>query len=235
MSSKNTLVLLREIDLYTEGSPTANGDLGAVFIGRGELIFAYCEGNDIVGLHRYLSPLTRNRFELKDPAQNLAFMNLVQHHGYPTPLLDWTRSPYVSAFFAYRTLDVKKETHDTKIRIFKLDALEWNKINRFMIGLSPVPPLVVIMDALPLDNPRAIPQQVLCTVTSVDDIESHIEKEAMKNGKKILEVIDLPMSARKEVISDLSLMGVTAGSLFPGIDGACEAAREQNFNLMSRY
>jgi hypothetical protein len=27
----------------------------------------------------------------------------------------------------------------------------------------------------------------------------------------------------------------TAGALFPGIDGACEAAREQNFNLMSRY
>jgi hypothetical protein len=69
----------------------------------------------------------------------------------------------------------------------------------------------------------------------VDDIESHIEKEAMKNGKNILEVIDLPMSARKEVISDLSLTGITAGSLFPGIDGACEAAREQNFNLMSRY
>jgi FRG domain len=193
------------------------------------------ESTDIAALHRYLSSLTRNRFELKDPAQNLAFMNLVQHHGYPTPLLDWTRSPYVSAFFAYRTLDVKKVTHDTKIRMFKLDALEWNKINRFMIGLSPVPPLVLIMDALPLDNPRAIPQQALCTVTSVDDIESHIEKEAMKNGKNILEVIDLPMSARKEVISDLSLTGITAGSLFPGIDGACEAAREQNFNLMSRY
>jgi FRG domain len=191
------------------------------------------EGNDIAGLHKYLSPLTRNRFDLKDPAQNLAFMNLVQHHGYPTPLLDWTKSRYAGAFFAYRTVDVKKISPDATVRIFKLDGQEWSKINRFMIGLSPVPPLVVIMDALPLDNPRAIPHQALCTVTSVDDIESHIEKEAMKNGKKIIEVIDLPMSARKEVISDLSLMGITAGSLFPGIDGACEAAREQN--LMSRY
>jgi hypothetical protein len=162
-------------------------------------------------------------------------MNLVQHHGYPTPLLDWTRSPYIGAFFAYRTVDVKKIAHDVKIRIFKLDGLEWNKINRLMIALSPVPPTVAIMDALPLDNPRVIPQQALCTATSVDDIESHIENAAPRNGKKILEVIDLPTSARMEVLSDLSLMGITAGALFPGIDGACEAFREQNFNLMSRY
>jgi hypothetical protein len=38
------------------------------------------------------------------------------------------------------------------------------------------------------------------------------------------------MSARREVFQELSLMGITAGSLFPGVDGACEALREQNFH-----
>ncbi len=30
------------------------------------------------------------------------FMAYLRHHGYPSPLLDWSRSPYVAAFYAVR-------------------------------------------------------------------------------------------------------------------------------------
>jgi hypothetical protein len=43
--------------------------------------------------------------------------------------------------------------------------------------------------------------------------------------------IDLPVSERKKVIQELGYMGITAGSLFPGLDGACEELRERNFEI----
>ncbi len=193
------------------------------------------EANDIRSLHHYLSALTRHTFDLKDPLQNLAFINLTQHHGYPTPLLDWTRSPYVAAFFAYRTVDLSKVGPDDKVRIFIFDGPEWNKVNWALNALAPSPPLVVIMQALPLENLRVVPQQSVSTVSTVDDIESHIRDAENSSGRTFLQAIDLPATARKEVLSELALMGITAGSLFPGMDGACEALREQNFHLTSRY
>jgi hypothetical protein len=75
-----------------------------------------------------------------------------------------------------------------------------------------------------------IPQQALSSFTTVDDIETYIVSNETVN-KKYLQVVDLPLSERDNVIRELALMGLTAGWLFPGLDGACEALRERFFEF----
>jgi hypothetical protein len=90
-------------------------------------------------------------------------------------------------------------------------------------------PNVSVLDALAFENVRAIPQQSLSMSSNVDDIESHIQMTEKSVGNTYLEVVELPASDRNYVMGELALMGITAGSLFPGLDGACESLRERNF------
>ena len=82
-----------------------------------------------------------------------------------------------------------------------------------------------------IENERMIPQQAASTVTSVDDIESYIKEKEELTKKKYLTAVDLPVFERRDVVRDLRYMGITAGSLFPGLDGACEELKDRNFEV----
>jgi hypothetical protein len=183
---------------------------------------------DIPQAHRVLTGQTKHVFRLNDPQENGAFWNLLQHHGFPTPLLDWTLSPFVAAFFAYR-FGSKRESRDENIRIFMFDRAQWEADFPQLQSATLLPPHFSILEALTIENSRALPQQALSSVTNIDDIEDYIARKEQESGNKYLDVIDLPFSERRQVMRELSLMGITAGSLLPGLDGACEELRGRFF------
>jgi hypothetical protein len=188
---------------------------------------------DIQTLHRQLSSRTSHVFNLNIPDENGAFFNLVQHHGYPTPLLDWTFSPYVAAFFAYhhyRNSEAAKAGAGEKVRIFQFDQKAWKATFPQLPKLNAVRPHFSILEFIAIDNQRLVPQQSVSSLTNVDDIESYIHSSETTQ-QQYLQIIDLPLTERPFVMKELSVMGITAGSLFPGLDGTCEELRERFFQL----
>ncbi len=199
--------------------------------GRADLIRFVKE--DVQLLHRYLSVRTRHIFDLANPDENGAFFSLVQHHGYPTPLLDWTYSPYVAAFFAYREVsrsEAAQADPSRRVRILVLDERWRTEINQVHYADRPFRHFS-IAEFIAIENERVIPQQSVSAITNVDDIETYIRQQEIDVGhdQPYLTAIDLPASERIEVFCELGYMGVTAGSLFPGLDGACEELKERNF------
>jgi hypothetical protein len=188
---------------------------------------------DIPILHRHLSARTRHVFNFAVPDEFGAFLNLIQHHGYPTPLLDWTYSPFVAAFFAYRRITDEMAANadpSARVRIFIFDQEQWKTDwQQILLLLFPGPHLS-IGEFMAIENERMIPQQAASTVTSVDDIESYI-KSKETDTRKYLSAIDLPVREGRGVVRDLRYMGITAGSLFPGLDGACEELAGRNFEI----
>lgn len=189
---------------------------------------------DIQILLKHLTARTNHFFNLKNPDENGAFFNLVQHHGYPTPLLDWTYSPYVAAFFAYRgitnTFAIGDGINDY-VRVHVFNHIEWKSDFAQIKDLLDPKLHFSISEFLAIDNERMIPQQALSSITNIDDIETYIQIRETVKGKTYLEAIDLPVKERRLVCEELQYMGITAGSLFPGLDGSCEELKDKLFKI----
>jgi FRG domain len=189
--------------------------------------------DDVPILHRQLSARTPHVFDLTNPLQNAAFLNLIQHHGYPTPPLDWTYSPFVGAYFAYNKVtrtQAASASDERKTRIVIFDKFQWCMDIQQILTVSARFPHFSVVEPISIGNNRIIPQQALSTFATVDDIETYIVSKET-DDKKYLQAVDLPLNERDAVMRELAMMGVTAGSLFPGLDGACEKLRERFFRF----
>lgn len=166
------------------------------------------------------------RFDLNDPNDRASFWYLLQHHGFPTPLLDWSVSPFVAAFFAFSGLNAGA---NGSVRIFEFELEKWVSEQKFNVSTVNVLPNLSFIHPFPLSNPRAIAQQACCSLSTLDNIERFVQFCEQEKRTTYLRAYDLPYADRSQVLYELRLMGITAASLMPGLDGVCADLKEQLF------
>lgn len=167
-------------------------------------------------------------------ADDLRLLAIMQHHGAPTRLLDFTKSPFVATFFAL-------ENATAEAALFALDTPRlWNAAPVFDASLTRelidprrpgnfdryfapnTTPVLWFGEPAEMDR-RLIAQSGLFVVPGVlhlplDDILGHYDP----SGDLLLKIVLQP-GIREEAMRALYRMNITYATLFPDLDGMAKS------------
>lgn len=151
---------------------------------------------------------------------HLAWMAHLRHHGFPSPLLDWSRSPYIAAYFAFAEIPEKS----SEVRIYRYQ--EHGAAGKSATGAearivpqSPLQPVnerhavqqceyTICVKCWPL--PATLGNVVFC---SHDEALASTSPLRM-SGQDNINFFTLPVTERKTALRDLFRMGITPHALF---------------------
>ena len=177
------------------------------------------------GLHlRRFRFATRGRRGINPPVMESdnSWWALGQHHGLASPLLDWTTSPYVAAYFAF----IDENTRDdTGFRaIWALYRPSVNDKNKDIIKKTKKRDKPNILDIyLPMshENPRLVTQGGLFTRIDGMSVEDWVRNKFKGNTENyVLFKMTVPSKDRDLCLRSLNRMNINHLSLFPDLYGA---------------
>jgi FRG domain-containing protein len=174
---------------------------------------------------------------LPDYRDMIAWWTLMQHHGAPTRVLDWTKSPYVAAYFAVES----QPDQDGAVWYFHANRLDVRlresgqptmddavkDLNGFFASENDRPCCYLFQRKQKIE--RMVTQQGGFTV-SPDVIADHadiIEKAIVENdAKEWFRKMVIPAELKPEFLLQLHRLNVNGIALFPGIDGLGRSMKE---------
>jgi len=177
------------------------------------------EGNEFMDKLRYPNTWTSQFLGLE-------YMIYLRHYGYPSPLLDWSQSPYVAAYFGFRDVTSYAES----IAIYANTTISDNNTSETVIGAQ--------MEMLGWDiktDRRHFLQQSLYSICTIQRESSRyycnheeVLYSAKPNHYKLWKFI-LPSAERKRALKILDTYNINSYSLFQSEESILETALMRDY------
>jgi hypothetical protein len=150
---------------------------------------------------------------------------LGQHFGLATPLLDWTRSPFAAAYFAFEELSSE---HDDYRVVYALDQDAVLQKNYELSNGPSVergrPSVIELIDPMSDENQRLVSQGALFTRAPIGTpIEWWVTHFFENSSDPVLLRIEIPGADRLACLRTLNRMNISHLSLFPDLSGSSRA------------
>jgi hypothetical protein len=150
------------------------------------------------------------------------FWAYLRHFGFPSPLLDWSRSPYVAAFFAYNGAR-SADSQDCRVAIFAYVEYIGQPKRR-----NPGMQYIATIGQYVRTHMRHVLQQSDYSVCLVNDerewrFASYEDALSVQGQRESLWKYTIPVAERTKVLRVLDRLNLNAFSLFGSEEGLVES------------
>ncbi|MCT7575290.1 FRG domain-containing protein [Aliarcobacter butzleri] len=183
--------------------------------------------NIIPEVHNQMVSKGFEAYNLNDIQSFNSFLAKLQHHSFPTPLLDWTYSPYIAAYFGIKSTQKHISPY---FSIYVFDYIRWIRNNYQPTNLLIKEPFVSTFKPYYFNNPRLITQNSILTITNQKNIEEYLLNMGKKQETVYLYKINIPKSEISKIKEDLDNRGINENILFPSLDGICSNMKRNFFS-----
>lgn len=185
------------------------------------------------------------------PEHLIEWLALMQHHGAPTRLLDFTKSPFIASYFAFEFCHAKDENHvaiwainidHLKNRSLEILSQEFgsalqetqNLINEKLFEVlfyQNNKSLVFPVEPFRMNRRYSLQQSIfVSTGTSVAPFMEQLQFLGADLPKTVVR-LEIPATEKKVVLRELQMMNLHRASLFPDLDGYALSLKFRYNNL----
>lgn len=185
------------------------------------------------------------------PGHIIEWLALMQHHGAPTRLLDFTKSPFIAAYFAFEACS-PKEGYQIAIWAINVNYLRTRSVEilseKFADILKDTNNLIneevfekvfysnqfnLVFPVEPFRmNRRYSLQQSIFVSTGTSEVPFMDQLEFLgENISQAVIKLEIPAMLQKEALRNLQRMNINRASLFPDLDGYA-ASLKHRYNSM---